>query len=163
MSALRPTDGARRPGAPLAMLAILLSAWIGVRLLIWGAPLPDAAGQIGLAVPALSARANAAHEADNRGGDGIAPRATRAKAPAPPAKTATDRAAPDAGPVAPVPAAGVSASPLIWNGPAAPPLGAASQAAAGHQLLWLAAMSHQPEPAQPEPASSEVGLAGDNR
>lgn len=163
MSVNHPANRGRRRGAPLVILAMLLSFWVGVRVLLWAAPRPDAAVQIGMAVPALSARAGAAQRADDRRGEVAGPLATDAEALSPPVKTAEEPAAPDAGPVAPVPPAGVPAPPLIWNGPTAPPLLAVPQAAAGHQWLWLAAMSHQPETVLAEPASSEVGLAGDNR
>lgn len=154
MSLPFPADEGRRRGAPLVMLAMLLSFWLGARVLMWEAPLAKETGQVGMAVPALSVDASPGQPADPGRDEAAAPRASGVAATSHPSTTASAAAEAATDPVTSVPAPGAPAQPLIWQKSAAPPLDANSQAAAGHQMLWLAAMAHQPEA---DPAERERG------
>lgn len=118
---------AKRPrrGQPLIMLAVLLSVWVGSRVVMWESPLPSASELRELAAPVLASREMSAT---------VAAPDKEASASANLSETPTSSFGHGVAP------------PLVWNDPVAPPLSAAPHASAGHQLLWMAAMSYLPVP-----------------
>ena len=121
MSRTRPAIPAR--GTPLAMIAVVLAAWLGGRALVWEGPFPSPAG---LLPPGLTPFAAAAPQ----------------PGPAPMALAATNRAAPRARAVV----RGRSHGPfaLLASGLS---VGMDPELAAAHQYLWRAALRSPLAPA----------------
>ncbi|WP_206520196.1 hypothetical protein [Altererythrobacter sp. BO-6] len=113
------------------MLAVLLSIWTGARVFMWEAPWPRIDELVTRAVPTMAVDA-----------DQERPQIT-AVPPSLPQRS--DQPVSIEIPVAAV-NPGNAAPPLVWQQPAAPPLQDAVHTAGGHQLLWMAAMSHLPVP-----------------
>ncbi|MEE1877436.1 hypothetical protein [Altererythrobacter litoralis] len=114
-----------RRGQPLIMLAVRLSVWVGSRVVMWESPLPGAIELRELVAPVLASRempsVAAAPDQEPRVSTNLSETYTPSYVPS-------------------------VAAPLAWNDPVAPPLSAAPHASAGHQLLWMAAMSYLPVP-----------------
>lgn len=121
----------KRRGQPLVMLAVLLSIWTGARISLWEAPWPRIDELVTISAPKLVTDADREER-------------LIASAHASLAKRSDQPASVDI----PVSAAypGNAAPPLVWQQPAAPPLQDTVHTAGGHQLLWMAAMSHLPVP-----------------
>lgn len=134
-----------RRGQPLVMLAVLLSAWTGARISMWEAPWPTLESVQDFAVPSLAAREpprSAARLDPSERGD---------------LETAQEQPLPWAGDAM---QPGQAAPPLPWAEPAAPPLRGRARAAAGHQLLWMAAMSYLPVPGELDRRLTQVAPPG---
>lgn len=134
MSRARPAIPAR--GTPLAMIAVVLAAWIGGRALVWESPFPSPAG---LLPPGLAPFAAAAPQ------PGPAPAALAASTPAVPPANAAVR--------------GRSHGPFVLLGSGLS-VGMDPELAAAHQYLWRAALRTPLAPA-PRLASFGGGQGGD--
>lgn len=121
----------KRRGQPLVMLAVLLSIWTGARISMWEAPWPRSDELASIAAPKM------ATDADQGERHVASAHAILAKRSDQPASVNIPVAAVQPGPAAP---------PLVWQQPAAAPLQETVRTAGGHQLLWMAAMSHLPLP-----------------
>ena len=146
---------AARRGQPIVVLMLLLSGWVAARAAVWEMPFagPPATAQ------AVQLADYAAPSAPNRSlpeamANGAGSSRDKAAQPATnaPATITLPRVIPFAAPVPSVPLA----APLPTNaaaqlGPTSAPLAAptpsASRVAAGHQMLWLAAVGQLPLPA----------------
>jgi len=125
------------------VLALILTSWVGARAMLWESPLASAANEVDRA---------AAGVADARPASLLAPppAATgqrqpfdidqRLRASAQSIPKGPPRAADARTPAAP------SVAPLAWPQPVADQLHQPRETAAGHQLLWMAAMAHLPMP-----------------
>lgn len=132
-------------GRPLVMLAILLSVWVGARVIMWESPIDFSRSLQDFAGPALAAR-----EAPQGLSDTESPAITDADVLPGPDELLAPR--PMFDPLSS--SASMNARSELTAGPnlqaadsiaPAPPV-EESSAAAGHQLLWMAAMAHLPVP-----------------
>lgn len=127
----------RTKGRPLMMLAVLMSVWMGSRLMMWEAPFPliqtmgDNAKELlaGQAdarpndTASMSDQTTQTYEVTSTHNDGLL------WAGSPPMLA-------DPSPIAP----------LIWQDQLKPVPAPRGETAAAHQLVWLAAMAHLPVP-----------------
>ena len=123
-------------GHPLIMLAALIAVWTGARVMLWEAPIDFSRGFQDLAGPVLAAR-------EIPSADSITPpvsdTTTRDHTTTLPMLSYYQDRSSDASPSDLLP-------PLLWEERAAPELSLAPATAAGHQLIWMAAMAHLPVP-----------------
>jgi hypothetical protein len=135
----RSLQGGHVRGRPLAMLAILLSVWVGARVIMWDSPISlaqdfqDMAGQM-LAAQEVPPIADAADPVRQRAQSGLLASHARAAGAAgassqPLYPQHSDRLAP-----------------LMWEEPVPFEPEDRASTAAGHQLIWMAAMSYLPVP-----------------
>lgn len=120
-------------GRPIAMLVIVLSLWIGGRVVLWESPfsLEQSLGEI------MSPRFVAAGAPVPAGGSGLeAGQSLGASGTAVVDSYLPNSIAPLAEP----------RTPLIWETEPNPRMVGSASIAAAHQLVWMAAMSHLPVP-----------------
>ena len=120
-----------RRGQPLIALAVLLTGWVAVRAAIWQPPFELPARPAAEPATLFAKVQQSPHR--QSGASAAAPPAADAQHTAPPA--------PNSWPLAPLPD-------HSFAPPVAPPLPqpVPARIAAGHQLLWLAALSQMPLP-----------------
>ncbi|TNE47502.1 MAG: hypothetical protein EP341_09260 [Sphingomonadales bacterium] len=120
-------------GRPLAMLVVVLSLWIGARLLLWESPfsLEQTIGKI------TSPRFVAADAPVRASDSGL----EAGKSPGTPGTAVADSYLPNS--IQPM---SEPRTPLIWQTEPSPPMVGSASIAAAHQLVWMAAMSHLPVP-----------------
>lgn len=153
MSAPKRPSNLRR-GQPVIALGLLLTAWVGARAVLFEHPVPvDAQVQIATNEPQQRQLAKAVRGTVNTPANAPGQRAVRLA----PAVSVPNQPALRAPPPAPPPA------PPMFDSAAAPPRFDALadgrpdpqlnklQAAAGHQLLWIAAVGQTPDAPPPAP------------
>ncbi len=137
----------KRRGGPLAMLAVLAIAWIGGRALLWESPF--AANPLGLPDPMeFLAEAEAKPQSEDSGSPAGA---QKSEAGDHSAQIARYLSVGHGGVLAPV---GSGGSDTIDR---ESPFAVHPQVAAGHQLLWLAALGYMPMPRAVEEAARTNG------
>lgn len=122
-------------GRPLVMLAVILSIWVGSRIVAWEPPFPITE----------TLEESAAQLLASQTGTGGKDHATVETSAVETEHMVSGRGvnAHDEPLAMSFPEA---AAPLVWEDQAAPELSEDLSAAAGHQLIWMAAMAHLPVP-----------------
>ena len=127
-------------GHPLIMLAALIAVWTGARVMLWEAPIDFSRGFQDLAGPVLAAR-------EIPTADRITPPVSNTTASdSAPDHTTTLPMLPDYQDWSPEASPNDHLPPPLWGERSASELGLAPATAAGHQLIWMAAMAHLPVP-----------------
>lgn len=133
-------------GRPLLMFAILLSVWVGSRIVAWETPFPvietigESATQLLAGQTDVSQNTQTASGKVTGEASGMSSEPETAQRYDQPAFLLPNTSAP-----------------LAWEEQAAPELSEGLATSTGHQLIWMAAMAHLPVPQAVEQRLAELG------